>query len=158
MSALILHPDSCEACLVVTSSSHLLYSACSSWFMISLSPPDIDFSAPHHFYLLLNSSSFLSEHLQSSCPKNRACFRFRPQLSWRRKTLKLSTLNPLSFLSSTLPPWSCITWCSKKARSQKKSWASAKTQISVSVLKMFFSLSWGSWRKLFSGFASLSRI
>ena len=96
-------------------------------------------------------------HLQSSCPKNRACFRFRPQLSWRRKTLKLSTLNPLSFSNSTLAPWSCITWCLKKLE-VKKNWASGKTQISVNVLKIFLSLSWESWRKLFSGFASLSRI
>ena len=132
-------------------------SPCSSWFMICLC-----------LLLILSSQLLIStscstlppsslNHLQSSCPKNRACFRFRPQLSWRRKTLKLSTMNPLSFSSSTRAPWSCITWGSKKARS-KKIWASAKTQISVNVLKMFFSLSFGSWRKLFSGFASLSRI
>ena len=76
---------------------HLQSWPCSSWFMISLSPLDIEFTAPH-FYLLLNSSPSSLNHLQSSCPKNRACFRFRPQLSRRRKTLKLSTHEPTGFL------------------------------------------------------------
>ena len=95
-------------------------------------------------------------HLQSSCPKNRACFRFRPQLSWRRKTLKLSTLNWTHWVSQAQPRHPAVA--SLDVKKVKKIWASTKTQISVGVLKMFFSLSSGSWRKLFSGFASLSRI
>ena len=93
-SSFILQPDSCEPCLVVTCSPRPALLDLSSVCLLLILSSQL---------LVSTSCSTLPpsslNHLQSSCPKNRACFRFRPQLSWRRKTLKLSTMNPLGFSS-----------------------------------------------------------